>query len=76
MEVKFSYTDLKGRIDDMYGSQRNFSKVVNLSETSVSSKLNSKSAFTDREIVYWCRLLKIELHEVNRYFFTIQVKQV
>lgn len=71
MEVKFFYGKLKGRIEDKFGSQKTFAKVIGLSETSLSKKLNSKNCFTNQEIVKWCNLLEISLSDVDSYFFTI-----
>lgn len=61
---------LKGRIVELYGSQRAFSDKIGLTEQSISAKLNGRSQFSQADIVKWCTALEIEKDEVADYFFT------
>ncbi len=61
---------LKGRIVELYGSQRAFSDKIGLTEQSITAKLNGRSQFSQADIVKWCTALEIEKDEVADYFFT------
>lgn len=65
----FSYSKLRGRIVEMYGSQKEFSKAVNLSEQSITAKLNGRSDFSQDDIIQWSNVLQIELGDIGAYFF-------
>lgn len=66
----FTYAKLKGRIVEKYGSQDKFAEAVNRTSTTVSLKLNNKKNFTQKEIIDWCELLDIDLHDVGDYFYS------
>lgn len=61
---------LKGRIVELFGSQRAFSDKIGLTEQSITAKLNGRSQFSQADIVKWCNALEIEKDEVADYFFT------
>lgn len=61
---------LKGRIVELFGSQRAFSDKIGLTEQSITAKLNGRSQFSQADIVKWCTALEIEKDEVADYFFT------
>lgn len=61
---------LKGRIVELYGSQRAFSDKIGLTEQSITAKLNGRSQFSQADIIKWCTALEIEKDEVADYFFT------
>lgn len=65
-----TYSKLRGRIVEVYGSQRAFGKQLKLSEQSITAKLNGRTEFSQDDIVKWCNLLGIEAKEVGDYFFT------
>lgn len=64
-----SYNKLRGRIIEVYGSQRKFSDEINLSEQSITAKLNGRSDFSQEDILRWCNSLKIERGDIGIYFF-------
>lgn len=64
-----TYSKLRGKIIEVYGSQREFAKAVGRTEQSVTAKLNMKTDFSQGEIIKWCELLGISNEEINRYFF-------
>lgn len=64
-----TYSKLRGRIVELYGSQKQFAKTIGLSEQSVVAKLNCRSDFSQSDIIKWCNILKIDTNEVASYFF-------
>ena len=70
----YDYSKLNGRIIEKCGSKSNFSKKMNLSERSMSLKLNNKRRFTQPEIVKACEILEIPLNESASYFFVLVVQ--
>lgn len=65
-----TYSKLRGKIVEVFGSQRAFSEAIKLSEQSVTAKLNGRTDFSQDDIVKWCDLLGIEAKDVGDYFFT------
>lgn len=71
--MAFSYSKLRGRIIEKYGSQGNFADAFGISENSLSLKMNNKSRFTSDDIIKMTEMLDISKDEVGEYFFTIEV---
>ena len=67
-----NYRKLKGRIVEKYGTQKAFAKALNISERSLSLKMNSKRDFTGPELIEMVRLLHINPIEFGTYFCTIK----
>ena len=65
----YTYSKLKGRIAERYGTRKNFAKALNLSETAISLKLNNKTFFSQEDIEKWSGLLGISVEEYGEYFF-------
>ena len=65
----FTYNKLRGRIVEIFGSQKEFSKNINLSEQSVTAKLNGRSDFSQSDILLWSSALKIKMEDIGAYFF-------
>ena len=72
--MQFDYRKLLGRITEKAGTQANFAQQIDLSERSVSLKLNSKVAFKQDEIVRAARVLEIPNEEIGSYFFAHDVQ--
>lgn len=68
--MQYKYRKLKGRIKELYGTQKAFSKKVGLSANSVSMKLTGKCGFSQSDIELWSKFLKIERENFGEYFFT------
>ena len=64
-----SYSKLKGRIIEMFGSQAAFAVAMGWREALLSAKLNNKSQWTFAEVMKACKLLEIPLNEAHLYFF-------
>ena len=71
--MAFDYAKLKGKIIEKYGSQIEFAKAMQVSENTLSLKLNNKVRFTADDIVQITDLLGVDKNEVGQYFFTQRV---
>lgn len=69
----FDYSLLKGKIKEKYDTNKDFAKVLDMSESTISYKLSNKVGFSQEEIMSWSMLLSIPVEEINKYFFTIKV---
>lgn len=68
------YSKLIGKIAEYYKTRRAFSKAMEISEKSLSVKLNNKASFSQDEIERACVLLHIADFEIPLYFFTRKVQ--
>lgn len=64
-----TYPKLRGRIVEVYGNQRAFAKALDVTEQTVTAKLNGRFDFSQKDIVDWCSLLGIDTKDVGDYFF-------
>lgn len=72
--MPYNYAKLLGRIVEKVGTQYNFAERMQLSERTVSLKLNGKVAWKQNEIAKACEVLQIEDHEIPAYFFVLGVQ--
>lgn len=72
--MSFDYRKLLGKIVEKYGTQMEFAKAMELSERSLSLKLNGKVPFKQTEIVKACQLLNIVATDIADYFFNFKVQ--
>lgn len=71
--VKFDYSKLKGRIVEKYGSQKKFALSINMNQSTLSTRLNNSSQWTQTEIIKSVKFLEIEYGDIPTYFFTQKV---
>jgi len=76
VNVIFDYNMLIGKIIEKYGTRSKFAKAMDLSEHSMSRKLNSQVPFTQPEISKSCELLEIPNTEIGTYFFRAKVQKI
>lgn len=69
--MPYRYDKLLGRIVEKCGTQAEFANRMQLSERTVSLKLNGKRPWSQLDIAQACKVLDIELAEIHQYFFTI-----
>lgn len=69
--MAFNYQKLRGRITEKMGSQAEFARRMELSERTISLKLNGKVPFKQNEIVKASNLLEIDNSDIAAYFFTV-----
>lgn len=67
--VAMSYSKLKGKIKEYFGTYKPFANAMGKDLSSLSAKLNNKSPWKREEIEKACELLQIPLEEVYLYFF-------
>lgn len=70
MKLGFNYAKLRGRIKQFYIRQTDFAKDLNISNVTLSNKLNNKAVWTQIEINKTAELLKLNTNEIGEYFFT------
>ena len=64
------HSKLRGKIVEVYGSIRDFSKDTNVSEQTIIAKLNGRVPFKQPEIILWCNLLGVEKDQIGEFFFS------
>ena len=69
MKPKYSYSKLKGKIVERFGTQDRFAEHLQISRTSMSNKMTGKTGLSQDEIVLWCKELGIQEAEIGAYFF-------
>ncbi len=69
--MPYNYSKLLGRIVELCGTQAAFAKKMELSERSVSLKLNGKRSWKQIEISKACDVLHIPKAEIDQYFFAL-----
>lgn len=72
-KVVFDYSKLNGKIREMVGTQKTFSRQMGMSEAAISGKLQGKTYFNQAQIQKAIGILRIEPGAVSEYFFTPQI---
>lgn len=72
---KYDYSLLRGRIRELFGSEKNFANEMRKSRLQMStgtfnSRINCNSYFKQHEIELICNLLGIPLDQMALYFYT------
>lgn len=75
-KVVFNYSKLKGRIIEKFETQGKFADVNQLSDRSMSLKLNNGIGLSQEEILRWCELLDIDIAEIPQFFFNRKVSKM
>lgn len=73
--MRYDYSSLNGLITEKFRTNSAFAKAMNISERSLSLKLNNKVPFKQPEIDMAVDLLSINPEKISRYFFTKEVQQ-
>lgn len=71
----YNYSKLKGKIIEVFGSQRAFASALGKGEEYVSRFLNGRFFLEQPELETWMELLDVPFEEVRVYFFTHQVDE-
>lgn len=69
--MAYDYRKLLGRIVEKCGTQAVFAEKMQLSEHSVSMKLNGKRHWKQQEIADACNVLDISKEQIAEYFFAV-----
>lgn len=68
-----TYAKLRGKIREVFGTNRKFGIAMNMDPSVLSSKLNRKTQWKEDEIARACYVLGIPIEEVWLYFFNEKV---
>ena len=63
------YPKLRGKIIEVFGSQREFAKAVKQSEHMISKKLTGQCEITQKDVYEWSKALHLAPNEIALYFF-------
>jgi CDP-diacylglycerol pyrophosphatase len=74
--MSFDYSKLSGKIREMYGTQSNFAKALDMSERSLSLKLGGKRSWTQDEMDRAISCLKLNAQDIPDYFFKKKVQKI
>lgn len=74
--MAFDYSKLRGKIVEKFGTQTEFSKAMNLSERTMSLKLNGGRVWKQDEICRAVGLLELSNEDIQDYFFTLKVQNI
>ena len=72
--MAYDYSKLNGRIVEKCGTQAVFAKEMDLSERSVSLKLNNRVPWKQPEMQKAAQVLDFPETEIQTYFFTLEVQ--
>lgn len=70
------YSKLRGKIREVLGSESKYAILLDLSEASISAKLNGKVPFSIEEIDKSVKILEIPETQIYEYFFTKKVENI
>lgn len=73
--MEYNYCKLLGRITEKFSNNKSFAAALDISERTLSLKLNNKIDFKQKEIDKICNLLEIPINEISIYFFDKIVQQ-
>lgn len=73
--MSFNHNKLRGRIKEIFGTQSEFSKLLGMSNATLTSKLKNTSEFTQDEIARAIYLLKLKNSDIPDYFFTEEFRK-
>jgi hypothetical protein len=71
--MTFDFSKLRGKIREKFNTESAFAEAMEMSNPTLSAKLNGKVCWTDRDIVKACGLLDIPFEFIPVYFFTEKV---
>lgn len=72
----FDYRKLRGRIREKCGTQSKFANAIELSEVSVSNKLNNNVEWGQEEMESVIEVLDIPFSEIHSYFLLTKLRKL
>ncbi len=72
-QLLFDYSELRKKIQSVYGSQESFAFKMEMGRSTLNLKLNNKSEWGQDEIAKALNLLDIPKEKISFYFFTPMV---
>lgn len=73
---EYDYSKLKGKIKECFSKQAEFAQHLGISDTSLSNKLNNKTAFDQDEIYNAIKIFNLKAEDALAYFFTLKVDKI
>ena len=73
---QYDYSKLKGRIRESFPNQSEFAEKLEISDASLSYKLNNKKVFNQDQIQRAIEILNLTAQETMDYFFTLKVDKI
>lgn len=73
--MAYDYSKLSGKIIEIFGTRSNFANEMEMSERTLSLKLNNLTSWKQPEITKACNLLGLSEFEIKDYFFTLTVQE-
>lgn len=70
----YNYNKLNGKIAEVFGTQIKFAEAMDLSERTISLKLNNLVSWKQTEITKAIDILEIPTSEIQDYFFNQKVQ--
>lgn len=67
--MQLSYSKLRGKIVEKFGSISAFADELGVPKQTVSRKITGRIGFTKKDILEWCEKLGIAIEEIGIYFF-------
>lgn len=74
--MSFDYQRLKGKIVEKYNKQSDFARAMQMSERTLSLKMNGRVAWKQTEIMKAIKLLDLKDSDIQPYFFVIKVQDI
>ena len=75
MTMVFDYSKLRGKIKEVYGTEKAFAKELGIGRVTLNMRLNNHREFNSSEITQAVKLLGIRQYEIHDYFFTQKVRK-
>ena len=72
--MKYDYSKLIGRIIEVYGTRSAFAKGMEMSDRTLSLKLNNKIPWKQPEMEKAAEILGFPLSDIQVYFFNLKVQ--
>ncbi len=68
--MNFDYCKLRGRIREIFGTEKQFAKAMKMTAATLSAKLNGLQVFSQKEISLAVDLLQLSDSDIPTYFFS------
>ena len=67
--MPFEYKKLRGRIVEVFGTNKAFAEKLKISENALSKKLNGKTGLSQQDIILWSDLLGVAPVDYGAFYF-------
>lgn len=71
--IEFDYRTLRGKIREVYGTEKNFAHAIGMNPSTLSLKLSNRLEFTQQDIISAINALRVSNDFIRPYFFTGKV---